>query len=315
MLSAVYWALTLLSWRFSDNEEEIEKKYAEFIVHDWKNKKILKNYSIDPKNFANYFTKSDLPFETSPIFFKAEVLDKYKNNPDKYELQERTISCRGGWYLETYDINQYNQVHTYAVYLARLPYKEQLHWLQYNEAPKGDISKRAFQTDFEAKFPYENPLLQQLQESLETLRKTEVGDEKLFIWSPKGGSWETASKGLHYVNSENANQWHDFIIAIANATNEGFLKKPLSKIAASLGNEDNQLGTLGLLKFIIKESNNEDKIPLIHGVLNDLQIKRGKGKAHGTWDTPDSSLIDDATKRLQDVIQAIKQLKQIVESL
>lgn len=305
----------LLSWRFSDNEEEIEKKYAEFIVHDWKNKKILKNYSIDPKNFANYFTKSDLPFETSPIFFKAEVLDKYKNNPDKYELQERTISCRGGWYLETYDINQYNQVHTYAVYLARLPYKEQLHWLQYNEAPKGDISKRAFQTDFEAKFPYENPLLQQLQESLETLRKTEVGDEKLFIWSPKGGSWETASKGLHYVNSENANQWHDFIIAIANATNEGFLKKPLSKIAASLGNEDNQLGTLGLLKFIIKESNNEDKIPLIHGVLNDLQIKRGKGKAHGTWDTPDSSLIDDATKRLQDVIQAIKQLKQIVESL
>ena len=202
----------LLSWRFSDNEEEIEKKYAEFIVHDWKNKKILKNYSIDPKNFANYFTKSDLPFETSPIFFKAEVLDKYKNNPDKYELQERTISCRGGWYLETYDINQYNQVHTYAVYLARLPYKEQLHWLQYNEAPKGDISKRAFQTDFEAKFPYENPLLQQLQESLETLRKTEVGDEKLFIWSPKGGSWETASKGLHYVNSENANQWHDFIL-------------------------------------------------------------------------------------------------------
>ena len=305
----------LLSWRVSDNEEEIEKKYAEFIVHDWKNKKILKNYSIDPKNFANYFTKSDLPFETSPIFFKAEVLDKYKNNPDKYELQERTISCRGGWYLETYDINQYNQVHTYAVYLARLPYKEQLHWLQYNEAPKGDISKRAFQTDFEAKFPYENPLLQQLQEFLETLRKTEVGDEKLFIWSPKGGSWETASKGLHYVNSENANQWHDFIIAIANATNEGFLKKPLSKIAASLGNEDNQLGTLGLLKFIIKESNNEDKIPLIHGVLNDLQIKRGKGKAHGTWDTPDSSLIDDATKRLQDVIQAIKQLKQIVESL
>lgn len=305
----------LLSWRFSDNEEEIEKKYADFIVQDWKNKRILKNYSIDPKKFANYFTKSDLPFETSPIFFKAEVLDKYKNNPDKYELQERTISCRGGWYLETYDINQYNQVHTYAVYLARLPYKEQLHWLQYNEDPKGAISKRAFQTDFEAKFPDENLLLQQLQESLETLGKTEVGDEKLLIWSPKGGSWETASKSLHYVNSENANQWHDFIIALSNATNEGFLKKTLSKIASSLGNEDNQLGTLGLLKFILKVSNNEDKIPCIHGVLNELQIKRGKGKAHGTWDTPGGSLIDDATKRLKDVIQAINELKKVVELL
>lgn len=305
----------LLSWEFSDNEEEVEQKYAEFIVQDWKNKTLLKNYSIDPKNFANYFTKSDLPFETSPIFFKAEVLDKYKNNPDKYELDERTISCRGGWYLETYDINEYNQVHTYAVYLARLPYKEQLHWLQYNEDPKGAISKRSFQTDFEANFPDENPLLQQLQDSLEALGKTEVGAERLIIWTPKGGSWESASKGLHYVNSENANQWHDFIIALANATNEGFQKKALSKIASKFGNDDNLLGTLGLLKFILKASKNEDKIPTTHGVLSDLQLRRGKGKAHGTWDTPEGSLIEDGTKRLQDVIHSIIQLKHIVESI
>lgn len=305
----------LLSWRFSDYEEKVEKKYAEFIVQDWKNNTILKDYSIDPKNFANYFTESDLPFETSPIFFKAEVLDKYKNNPDKYELKERTISCRGGWYLETYDINQYNQVHTYAVYLGRLPYKEQLHWLQYNEEPKGAISKRSFQTDFEAKFPDENPPLQQLQDSLEALGKTEIGDEQLFIWSPKGGSWEAASRGLHYVNSENANQWHDFIIALANATNEGLLKKPLGKIASKFGNENKELGTLGLLKFILKVSNNEDSIPIIHGVLNDLQLCRGKGKAHGTWATPEGSLIEDANNRLQDVIRSINKLKQVVESI
>jgi len=284
-------------------------------VQDWKNNTILKDYSIDPKNFANYFTESDLPFETSPIFFKAEVLDKYKNNPDKYELKERTISCRGGWYLETYDINQYNQVHTYAVYIGRLPYKEQLHWLQYNEEPKGAISKRSFQTDFEAKFPDENPPLQQLQDSLEALGKTEIGDEKLFVWSPKGGSWEAASRGLHYVNSENANQWHDFIIALANATNEGFLKKPLGKIASKFGNENKELGTLGLLKFILKASNNEDSIPTIHGVLNDLQLRRGKGKAHGTWATPEGSLIDDANNRLQDVIRSINVLKQVFEAI
>ena len=305
----------LLSWKFSDNEEEIEKKYANFIVQDWKNDRILKDYSIDPKNFANYFIKSDLPFETSPVFFKAEVLDKYKNNSDKYELKERTISCRGGWYLQTYDINEYNQVHTYAVYLGRLPYKEQLHWLQYNEEPKGPISKRSFQTDFEAKFPDEIPLLQQLQDCLEALGKTEIGEGKLCVWEPKGDNWESASKGLHYVNSENANQWHDFIIALANATNEGFQKKALSKIASKFGNSDDQLGTLGLLKFILTASNNEDKIPKTHGVLNDLQSKRGKGKAHGTWDTPGGSLVEDGTKRLHDVINSINLLKQIFDSI
>jgi hypothetical protein len=89
----------------------------------------------------------------------------------------------------------------------------------------------------------------------------------------------------------------------------------LCKLAASLGNKDDKLGTLGLIKAILKASKNEHKIPCVHGVLNDLQIKRGKGKAHGAWRTPDGSLIDDATKRLKDVIQAINELRKVLELL
>lgn len=301
----------LLSWQNDDEEEEI--KYADFIVLDWKNKKILKNYSLNPINYANYFTESALPFETSPVFFKAEVLDKYKNNPDKYELSERTITCRGGWYLQTYDINDHNQVHTYAVYLSRLPYKEQLHWLQYNEEPKGAISKRAFQTDFEGKFPEGRSRMEQLQNSLERLGKLKIEGE--IIWSPKGGSWESASKGLFYVNSENPNQWHDFIIALANTTTEGFQKTSLRKIAALYGINDEKLGTLGLIKHILTSSKNEEHIPDIYGVLNDLQIRRGKGKAHGTWDTPQGSLVKDANARLQAIIQSIEKMIEVFEAL
>lgn len=301
----------LLSWEIRDEEEE--KKYARFIVVDWKNKTILKNYSIEPQNFANYFTESQLPFETSPIFFKAEVLDLYKNNPDKYELTERSIDCRGGWHLETYDINHYNQVHTYAVYLARLPYKEQLHWLQYNEKPKGPISERAFQTDFEGNFPSEVSKLEMLRQSLEKLGNVKIGNRGFPVWSPKGGSWISASKGLHYVNSENSNQWHDFIIALANVTNEGFQIKPLRELASIFGDYDKKLGTLGLIKYILQSSNHGANIPTIHGVLNELQEKRGKGKAHGTWATPKGSLIKDANKRLQDVAVAIQQLTGVLE--
>lgn len=304
----------LLSWMINCDDEE-EKRYIECIVQDAKNARILKNYSLDPKNFANYFTKSDLPFEISPIFFNAEVLDKYKNNPDKYDLTERTISCRGGWSLQTYDINEYNQVHTYAVYLARLPYKEQLHWLPYNEEPKGGISKRAFQTDIEGNFTTKKSMLDQLQRILEKLGKLRVGVEGYVIWSPKGGSWDSASKGLYYVQTENANQWHDFIIALANATNEGFQAKPLRIIANVLGSKDEPLGTLGLIKFILQASNNEDNIPIIHGVLNDLQIRRGKGKAHGSWNAPEGSLIEDANKRLQDVILAIEKMVEVFGAL
>jgi len=185
----------------------------------------------------------------------------------------------------------------------------------YNEEPKGSISKRAYQTDIEGQFTTEKSMLYQLQTTLEKLGKLKVGVEGYVIWSPKGGSWDSASKGLFYVHTENANQWHDFIIALANATNEGFQVKPLRNIADSMGNKDEKLKSLGLIKFILQYSNNEDNIPIIHGVLNDLQESRGKGKAHGSWVTPQGSLIENANKTLQDVIIAIEKLIEVFGSL
>ena len=51
---------------------------------DLKNKKTLKDYSIDPNNFCYSFDgENELPHELSPIFFNDEVLDKYKNDSKK----------------------------------------------------------------------------------------------------------------------------------------------------------------------------------------------------------------------------------------
>lgn len=76
------------------------------------------------------------------------MLLKYKNDFEKYHLEDRSISCRNAWSLETYDINEAGQVHTYLIYLQRLPYEEQLYWKSFNEEPRGSISKRALTTDF-----------------------------------------------------------------------------------------------------------------------------------------------------------------------
>ena len=300
---------------FWSDEEEDQKKYASFIVQDWKNKRILEDYSIAPENFANYFTESDLPFEISPIYFKPEVLDKYKHNPDKYEMSERSIYCRGGWHLKTYDINEYNQVHTYAIYLGRLPYSEQLHWLQYNVKSKGGISKRAFKTDMEGDFPDSRSELEELKVALHNLESIKIIDLEGRLWAPKGGSWENASKGLHLVQTENPNQWHDFVIALANTVNEGFQKKTLSKIASTLGSENMTLGTLGLIKFILNANGRKDLIEETHTVLNELQQRRSQGKAHGAWKTPNGSLITDSKDRLIKTTKAITKLCEFFETL
>ena len=299
---------------FFDDECEGEKKYCSFVVQDIKNSRILQDYSLKPSNFANYFTQSELPFEISPIFFKPEVLDKYKQNPDRYDLTDRHLTCHGAWDLQTYDVNEHGQVHTYAIYLGRLPYREQLHWLQFNEEPKGPISKQAIQTDFLAQWPDELPPILKLRSELEKLQKTIPADQKGPIWLPKGGSWETASKGLHMVHTENANQWHDFIIALANVVNEGLQIDILSSLAAKMGiPKDEKLRTLGLLGLIVEKAGN-DKAET-HGVLNSLQIKRGRGKAHGTWDTPKGSLVEDAGNILRDVIGALGKISDILQKI
>jgi len=304
----------LLSWKISDDEEE-EIKYEKFAFYDAKNESFRENYSLDPKGFDNGTTKNDLPIDFSPIFFNAEVLDKYNYDPDKYEITERSISCRGGWYLDKFHKNDYNQIHVYAMHLARLPYKEQRHWALHNEKPKGGISKRAYQTDIEGKWPDEGEPLEKLKDALEKLGRLKEGEDGLTIWSPKGGSWESASKGLNYVTTENSNAWDNFNIALTNTTIEGFQSNTLKTIASSYGNNNKQLGSLGFIKVILESTNNQDQIPLTHEVLKGLQYWRTHGKAHGYHETPEGSLIEDANKRLQDVILAIETLTEIFGAL
>ncbi|WP_446808486.1 hypothetical protein ACH50O_14495 [Methylomonas sp. 2BW1-5-20] len=95
---------------------------------------------------------SDLPFATSPAFFRPEVLLKYKADPDKYQIESRSIHCRGGWFLKSFDINEAGQVHAYLCDLSHLPYAEQLYWKSFNEPPKAGISTRAYRSDFLAQW-------------------------------------------------------------------------------------------------------------------------------------------------------------------
>lgn len=62
------------------------------------------------------------------------------------------VQCRASWTLRAYDVNEAGQVFAYICYLRNLPYNEQLHWRQYNEASKASISERALVNDFKGEF-------------------------------------------------------------------------------------------------------------------------------------------------------------------
>jgi hypothetical protein len=203
-----------------------ERQYASFIAQDWKNKAILE-ISCAPGETANYFTKSDLPFELSPVFFNPEVLLKYKADSEKYHLVGRSISCRGAWSLQTYDVNDAGQVHTYLVYLRNLPYKEQLYWKSYNEPPKAPISKRAFTTDFVGEWHSEYDPLESLTQAIGDLHRDQAP-----WWTLRS---DKLLDRLHYPVTTSADEWAAEILNLDQLVAEGFETKWLRGKAQSLG--------------------------------------------------------------------------------
>jgi hypothetical protein len=219
------------------------RQYATFIAQDWKHG-VECECPCDPQKLGNYFVKSDLPYETSPVFFRPEVLQKYKADTDKYQLRDRTITCRHAWQLETYDVNEVGQVHTYLVYLSRLPYDEQLYWKSFNESPRGPISKRALQSDFEGKWPSEYDPLQSLRRALAELH------EKKTSW------WKLRENNLlgnvHYPVTKAADEWAKELHALDKLIIEGFVMEGLRERLIRLGGTlDARWGSLALLERIL----------------------------------------------------------------
>ena len=248
------------------------KQYASFITHDWKNQSIAE-VSCAPDAMASYFDEgSPLPFQTSPVFFKAAVLDKYKADPDKYSVEARSISCRNAWHLSTYDINEAGQVHTYIKYLGDLPYSEQLYWKSFNEDPKGPISQRAIATDFKGEC-YEGPdPLRDLQAILNELHTSSVKWFKL--------REPDLVKQLHYPLTLSAKTWSDILIALAKLVVEGLEKRFFEEQAESKGaNGDPKWGSIRWVQEAMKFSGASDEtideviVPL--RIVQELRTKLG----------------------------------------
>jgi len=256
-------------------------KYEKFIAWDWKHKRIAES-SCDPEELGNYFVKSDKPYETSPVFFKPEVLLKYKQNPEKYTIKQRSITCRGSWHLQTYDINKAGQVFTYLIYLGDLPHSEQLYWKSFNEEPKSGISERAFKADFKGEWdlPYEP--LSELKESLKKLE-----NEKSELWSCKK---EELYEHLNYSATDSIKEWEDEILNLEQLVIEGFKHEYLKRIATSLScyNAKAKLGSIKLLKEILKAKKiSEQEVNSIISPLEDIHFLRSIFSAHISGDKAD----------------------------
>jgi hypothetical protein len=250
------------------------KEYATFKAHDWKNG-CYAEISCAPSALASYFEKdSPLPFQVTPAFFKPDVLQRYKADPDKYTLEHRSVQSRAGWYLKTYDVNEAGQVHTYLCYLADLPYSEQIYWQSFNEWPKAPLSKRAIETDFEGRFSSAPDPLVEMKYEISKLDKIAPD-----YWQPRG---ENLAAALHYPLTASSEEWATAILALDHLVVEGFVSKALRQRLSVAGRTvDKQWGTIKLLQeCLLAGGLDDEEAAEIVEPLKRTHYLRSKVKGH-----------------------------------
>ncbi|WP_244829220.1 hypothetical protein [Caballeronia sp. TF1N1] len=261
-------------WKEETNPT-MTKEYATFKIFDRKNQVEIET-SCAPDFITDYFHKSDLPWQISPAFFRPDVLHRFKADPEKYSLDDRSISCRNAWYLKSYDINEAGQVHAYIGDLARLPIEEQRYWQSFNEWPRGTISRRAHENDILGEFSSEYDPLLLLKYKIRKLNITPPD-----WWQPRD---EALMDAARYPATDSTLEWANEIMSFDQLLVEGFQLKPLRKSLEARGKKaETSWAPLRVISEIFVASGNTvDDAKALLGPLSRLHALRSILKAHSS---------------------------------
>lgn len=289
-----------------------EREYEDFLIHDWKNDQVIK-WSSNPQQLGNYFVPSDLPFETSPAYFRHEVLSKYKNDQDKYEIQNRKIYCRGTWDLR-YGLNDANQVFVYIIDLSGLPITEQLYWKAFNEKSKARIPKSIFETDFEGKWTKQYNPLNSLKNSLNKIPNIKIKNIELPIWAwPKTHKTKNIDALNNLISSKK--DWETQVDILHKNIIEGLKEKNIKKLSNELDCEEKDFRSIKQLERCLEKVNIEkNMIDMIINPFKELNYYRSEIISHTSPDEyPKENLKEHFDKLLAKCDISIQELSKIIE--
>ncbi len=112
-------------------------------------------YTCEPKRLANFFgANPGAPQFLTPVFFRTSVLDKYRDEPSRYDVESDCLRCkRDGSVLWCIPIDNHGTdcVSVRLGDLGSLPYAQQLHFASQNVL-KGEVSETFFRSQIDAEF-------------------------------------------------------------------------------------------------------------------------------------------------------------------
>lgn len=260
-----------------------KKKYITFLIDKDKMGHDIE-FTCDPSKLANYFgANPDAPNYLTPVFFKKDVLKKYYDNHDKFEVGDSVIRC-DYWYLKM-DNDCKDYVNVFLGDLGTcLPLHEQQYWRSYNiYIENGKISPTRFKRSFLGQFADScNPAVLLSQKTERFLEKWfEKYNWQLILNLNERDKYNFT--GLRIPLNDNQKEFDEVIsltakIFVDSLNLKGLKEKISQKKLSSL--DEKQLGqSLFLFEVFLKE-NSFDNAENLCQLLRDIQIIRSTGVAH-----------------------------------
>lgn len=212
----------------------------------------------------------------TPVFFTTEVLVKYRNNPDKYQIEDGFMHCAGLWSLRL-DNDRSDYVVVLLGDLGLLPASEQKYWRSFNVAPDGTWSTTAATRGVLGQFA--DPTSPDLVFKQEYRRFREDWQQR-YDWDllrPLPAGDQHCLGGLTIPPTDSQHEFDTQVQGLTKVLVESLNDKELAKHVTSPMEQDAK--SITKLNLFLKDQCIHDYEPQIE-YLRNLQDLRSKGSAH-----------------------------------
>ncbi len=263
-----------------------------------------KEFTSDEEKLANYFGKNpDAPHYPTPVCFSLDVLNRYYDDPSKYEVGDGSVRCKGFWSLRI-DNSLADSVVVFLGDLGKLPHREQLYWKSHNILPQGGMSSTGFRRAFLGQWV--DP------DKPDLLFKVRLADfagkwRKQYGWDlflPLSESDSHNLESLHIpTTANNAREFDEQLLAIVKITVDSLNEKKLAEGSTSL---KERAKSIDKLESFLK-SKGHDLAEMIR-FLRNVQLLRSTTVAHRRSSSENAKLneyFEFGTKDLKSVFEDI----------
>jgi hypothetical protein len=165
--------------------------------------------------------------------------------------------------------------------LGHIPYKEQLHWRQFNLAPRGGITERRFRQDFGAEFV--DVTGQPVHDFMSAFERAQMACQQRCS-APLFLALSEKDKGLyaalHIPSNDEPKAFDDQILALTKTTVDSLNVNLLKDLSGAQIDNNRIKGSIDLLEVWLKGRPDAERCSVVIGPLRTLQAIRSASVAH-----------------------------------